>query len=125
MIKNLCNNCPDEIRGLCCFYNIIIEGHNVILRNQHCKYLDLETKKCKVYKERFKKQPNCLQRDKMYNTGCLPEGCLYLKDHPEREENPKIDIRKVINKISPKGIAEYNFWNNILNIEQFAIKNED
>ena len=124
-IEKLCNKCPDGIRGLCCFYNIEIEGFNLILSNQHCPYLNLETMKCKDYEYRTEIYPYCLHGDKMFNNGGLPKGCLYLKGHPEREKNPKIDIRDIVYKLSPKGIMEYNIWNNISNIERFAIKNED
>ena len=81
--------------------------------------------RCKDYKHRSQINPYCLHGKKMFNNGGLPKGCLYLKDHPELEKNPKIDIREVANKISPQGIMKYNIWNNVSNIERFAIKNED
>lgn len=124
-MKNLCNKCPDKTRGLCCFYNIEIEGHNLILLNQHCEYLDLKTMLCKDYEHRTKIYPYCLHGDNMFNKGGLPKGCLYLVDHPEREENPKIDIREIINTLKPQNVMEYNIWNNVKNIEQFAIKNKE
>ena len=122
--KNLCENCPDGVRGFCCFYNVIIEGFNLILSNQHCKYLDTKTMKCKDYENRVKIQPYCLEND-MFNKGALPKGCLYIKGHPEREENPKVDIKEVVYELSTQSIMEYNVWNNVANIEQFALKNED
>jgi len=124
-MSNLCKKCPDEIRGKCCFYNIELEGFNVILLNQHCKHLNLKTMRCKDYKHRLEINPYCLQGKDMFNTGSLPQGCLYLKDHPEREKNPKIDIREVINNLSPQSIMIYNLLNNVKNIEKFAIKRAD
>lgn len=127
--KNLCDRCR-YIRGLCCFYNVELKGKddqifNVILSNQHCKFLDTKTMNCTVYEHRYERQPICLPIEKSYNTGGLPKGCLYLKGHPERESNPKVEIRTIIENLSTKNIMEYNVWNNILDIEQFAIKNKD
>ena len=123
--KNLCKDCPKEVKGKCCFYNIELEGYNIILRNQPCKYLNLKTMECSDYEHRLQINPYCHHSGDMYNFGGLPKGCLYLKDHPELEENPKIDISEVINKITPQSIMEYNVWNNVANIERFAIKRKD
>lgn len=123
--KNICKKCPEGIRGLCCYYNIVIEGYNLILLNQPCKYLDLKTMRCKDFKHRTQINPYCLHGKEMFNKGCLPKGCLYLKDHPEREKNPKIDIHEVIDKLSPQSIMKWNVWNNISNIEKFAIKSDE
>jgi len=122
--KNLCDKCH-YIRGLCCFYNTILEGYNVILSNQPCKFLDTKTMNCTVYEHRYERQPLCLSIEKSYNTGGLPKGCLYLKGHPEREENPKVEIRQIIENLSRQSIMEYNIWNNVSDIEQFAIRSDD
>jgi len=113
--------------GKCCFYNIELEGYNVILSNQPCKYLDRDTMKCKIYKNRFKINPYCLhsEDENMFNKGSLPKGCLFLEKHPEREKNPKIDIREIADNLSHQSIMIYNMVNNIEHIEQFAIKRDD
>lgn len=124
---NLCDKCPDGVRGYCCFYNIELEGHNLILLNQPCKFLDIDTMRCTIYEKRKELNPLCLSIDdgSIVDTGSLPKGCLYLKECPELEKNPKVDPREVIDTLSPKSVIEYNIWNNIKNIEEYAIRRKD
>ena len=129
-IKDLCLECPKEIRGLCCCINVIIGKYNIVLDNVCCPFLDLETKRCKDYKNRKKNASWCLKGEEMFNTEALPEGCLYLKDHPERESNPKRKIIDVIDKLPLKEsqiiVNQYNFFNNIpfMNYVNYLVKSE-
>lgn len=119
---NLCDKCPADIKGKCCYFNVQLEGFNVILSEQPCKYLDKKTKLCTIYKKRHT-IPWCMNESNMYEKGGLPKGCLYLKGHPERDINPKIDILEIADRLSPQSILKYNIFNNIKEIERFAIKN--
>jgi uncharacterized cysteine cluster protein YcgN (CxxCxxCC family) len=126
---SLCAVCPDGIRGLCCHIAMPIDGFNVILDHVVCPNLNLETKKCKVYDTRLENHW-CLPDEEMFNKGGLPEGCLYLKEHPE--DNPKISIQKIIEIVpmSPRLhmiVAQYNIANNVdfMAYTNFTVKNKE
>ena len=93
--KNLCINC--EIKGLCCYHSVIVVGkngqrYNVILKSKPCQFLDLKTKKCLVYKNRYKVNPYCITIKEAIRQNALPVDCLYVKDNEEYKKNvPKID----------------------------------
>lgn len=117
IITNLCIDCPDGVRGLCCHVNIPIEGYNIVLDHVYCSMLDPKTQFCSDYKNRKQYKPWCLHGENMFNRGGLPKGCLYLIGHPEREANPKISIFEVIDNGDPKKVPEiigkYNQYNNV------------
>jgi len=127
---NLCIKCSKKIRGLCCCINLPINGFNLILENVSCHYLDLSTMKCSVYDNRKKVASWCLKGRKLFGHGALPEGCLYLEDHPEREPNPKRLIKDVLenDNLSQKEqmilVGIYNTYNNIpfSDYEEYLVK---
>lgn len=116
-MKNLCDDCSKETRGLCCCINLPINGFNLILENVPCHFLDLDTMKCSVYDNRKKIASWCLKGEKLFGHGALPEGCLYLEGHPEREPNPKRLIKDVLSELPEKEqailVGLYNTYNNI------------
>ena len=114
--KNLCMEC--EVRGKCCHFSTMIDGYNVILPNQPCEFLNKTTGLCNDYENRKSNKKYCLDI-KENGYGSLPEKCSYLKENPELELNPKIDIQNIGDKLSQKGIFSYNILNNINNIEQY------
>ena len=75
---NLCNKCPSDIRGLCCYHSYYDGQDNFILFP--CEYLSKKTRRCTVYKKRFKKKKGCLTVDDMLKQGACPKGCLYVKE---------------------------------------------
>lgn len=107
-MKNLCLQCPREIRGLCCHISIPLEGFNVILDHVACPLL--KNGKCTNYKQRVN-VPYCIHNEKIYDYDCLPEGCLYLKG--KKPKNPKVQIKSIIDKVSVRSIGMYNLYNNI------------
>lgn len=113
-MKDLCLKCPE--RGLCCHINIPIGGFNIVLEHVHCPFLDPETKLCSDYENRTKIAPWCLHGNGMFGKGGLPKECLYLKDHPELEPNPKVKIRDILPLLSPfrqqELVGIYNILNN-------------
>lgn len=129
-IKDLCLECPDDVRGECCCINVVIGKFNIILDNVSCPFLDLKTKKCKDYENRKENAYWCLKGEEMFNTGALPEGCLYLKNHPERENNPKRKIIDIIDNLPLKEaqilVNQYNFYNNIpfMNYVNYMVKSK-
>lgn len=105
---NYCLSCPDSIRGLCCYYSVIIRKgkiiYNIILPNHPCPFLDLDTKLCTIYEERFEINPYCESiKDAIKHNG-LPKGCKYLKETnkktiPRQPFEPKKlpnDIRRYV-----------------------------
>ena len=74
--------CPEHIRGLCCYHSIWINGKNQILKDMPCEYLDTETKLCTVYDKRFEMDVPCLDVKTAIMFGALPIGCPYTKDIP-------------------------------------------
>lgn len=116
-MEDLCLDCPDQIRGLCCHINIPFGEFNIVLEHVHCPFLDKETKLCSDYENRQQIASWCLHGEGMFGKGGLPRGCLYLKDHPEKEPNPKVKIRDILPLLSfnQQGliVGKYNILNNV------------
>jgi len=88
--RNLCNYCPKEIRGLCCYYSVTIKGVEVVC-DQHCQFLDILTGHCKVYKNRFQENPDCFRLEDMKKLGTLPRKCPYVQF--DKMYQARIDLR--------------------------------
>lgn len=52
----ICEQC-----GLCCFEKIEDERGRIFFTSTPCRYLDIETRQCKIYEKRFKICPECVQ----------------------------------------------------------------
>lgn len=121
--------CPDSVRGICCNIAFPIGEFNIILENVVCPFFDKEKKLCSDYENRLKIAPWCLPENQMFGKGGLPKGCLYLKNHPEKEPKPKVKIRDILPQFSPQEqqrlVALYNFLNNIpfMDFVSMTIKN--
>lgn len=115
--KDLCLLCPDGIRGTCCFMNIPIGSFNIMLENVPCPYLDLEKMFCSDFEHRHQLAPWCLDKEHMFGKGGLPKGCLYLKQHPEKEPHPKEKIQEILPNLPHHQqlelVGKYNFFNNV------------
>jgi len=46
---------------------------------RHCEFLDVKTNLCTVYKDRHKKNPNCLTAEEARKIRALPDECPYAK----------------------------------------------
>ena len=57
--------------------NLIIAIGNNKTRTYPCPYLNLKTKLCTIYDNRYELNPMCLTIDQAKIMGNLPEGCLY------------------------------------------------
>lgn len=125
----LCSECPPEVKGTCCNIHIPIGSFNILLEHVVCPYLDSKTKECTIYEDRLKLAPWCLPEAEMFGKGGLPEGCLYIKEHPEKEPNPKQRIQKILPTLSKREQAHlvgiYNLFNNIpfMDYTKFTIMN--
>jgi uncharacterized cysteine cluster protein YcgN (CxxCxxCC family) len=109
----------DEIRDI-----------NLCLEHTYCPNLNPETKLCNVYKTRLQIVPWCLTGNGLFNNGALPQGCLYLKEKPEREPNPKTSFADILPRLTPNQRAALvmliNTFNNVpfMKYTKYMIQNE-
>jgi len=75
--EELCTGC-----GKCCC-DKVWRGKKLVALTSFCKFLDLETNRCSVYKNRFTLEPLCSQIDAdIIEMGALPEDCPYVENLP-------------------------------------------
>lgn len=72
----LCEQC-----GTCCFEKIEDENGTIFFTQTPCRYLDVVTRKCRIYKRRFEIYPECIQltEDLVRELFWLHDGCAYKK----------------------------------------------
>ena len=112
--KNLCLQCPDDIKGICCCFPFPMGEFVVALTNQYCEHYNPETKRCKKYANRKKAFKHCTGiKEGIKNSG-LPLGCLYLKGKEHLIKKPKMKFEDIVDKLkNPAGaINIYNAINN-------------
>lgn len=105
--KNLCvNKCTAHLRENC---EIAKKGnlprkckkaYNIILINQPCKYLNLETNLCKIFDNRFFTNRGCqtIRNASKKKYLALPVGCVYLRGRKKKKYDaymPKIYYESV------------------------------
>ena len=54
--EGICEQC-----GLCCFEKLEDEDGRILFTSTPCRYLDIDTRRCKIYTKRFKINPECVQ----------------------------------------------------------------
>ena len=74
---NYCNKCPSSIRGMCCYFSFFDGTENFL--TYPCKWLRKRSRRCKIYKKRFKINPKCLTVDQGLKIGSFPKECPYVK----------------------------------------------
>ena len=109
-MKDLCEDCPSDLKGTCCFNSVLIEGHNIVLSNHPCKFLDLKTMDCSIYNERYLKNRNCINIEQAIARGGLPVGCLYLGNATE-DELKRAKIYHIPDNLSNRGRQTYDLMN--------------
>jgi uncharacterized protein len=74
--EGICQQC-----GLCCFEKIEDEQGRIFFTSTPCRYLDISTRRCKIYKKRFKVYPECVQLtpELVKDLKWLHNGCGYKK----------------------------------------------
>ena len=110
--ENLCINCSDEIKGICCYYLTWLEGHLIYLPNHPCKYLNLNTRKCSIYEKRHEINPNCLTLKEMYIKGTLLKNCPYVINDSKYQKREDTAILTLPFNISDKTKFEFSQLNN-------------
>jgi uncharacterized cysteine cluster protein YcgN (CxxCxxCC family) len=75
--ENLCNKC-----GSCCFEKIEDESGTIFFTNTPCRYLDVESRFCKIYDRRFEIYPDCIKltEDLVRELAWLDDDCGYRKN---------------------------------------------
>lgn len=78
--ESLCKQC-----GKCCFAKIDLGGGKYSISYKHpCRHLNLETRTCNVYPDRFNKAPNCkklIPLEIPRIIGWLPMDCGYVENY--------------------------------------------
>ena len=83
---SLCNQC-----GRCCFEKLEDARGKIIYTQTACRYLDVITRRCKIFERRFEINPNCvkLTAELVPQLQWLPPDCGYRPEQVKftRKEN--------------------------------------
>ena len=65
--------------GSCCFEKIEDERGNIFYMQSACRFLDVVTRRCKIFKRRFEINPGCMQLtpELVQTLQWLPRDCGY------------------------------------------------
>jgi len=77
--ETLCRGC-----GECCFEKIEDERGTIFYTMKACRYLDVDTRQCRIYHNRFTINPECvkLTAELVPTLRWLPRDCGYVKPPP-------------------------------------------
>ena len=80
----ICEQC-----GLCCFEKIEDEDGRIFFTSTPCRYLDINTRRCKIYTKRFKINPECVQLtpELVKDLKWLHRSCAYKKALRAKKES--------------------------------------
>lgn len=80
--ENSCLGC-----GVCCFEKIENDNGTIFYTQTACRYLDVVTRKCQIYENRFEINPDCIKLtpDLVKSLHWLPLDCGYVKNIAEVE----------------------------------------
>lgn len=82
----LCKQC-----GSCCFEKIEDQRGNIFYMQSACRFLDIDSRRCKIYERRFDINPSCvkLTPELVQNLRWLPRNCGYRRKADETVTAPK------------------------------------
>jgi uncharacterized cysteine cluster protein YcgN (CxxCxxCC family) len=80
-----CNQC-----GKCCFEKIENDNGTIYYTQTACRFLDVISRKCKIYERRFEINPSCIQLtpDLVQTLIWLPRDCGYRYSCAEAAKKP-------------------------------------
>ncbi|MDK2848910.1 MAG: uncharacterized protein PWP34_2263 [Desulfuromonadales bacterium] len=80
--ENICQQC-----GECCFEKLPDKHGRLYTSNIPCRFLDVATRRCKVYHKRFDVGEGCIKLtpEVVREADWLPENCAYVQ-HMRREK---------------------------------------
>lgn len=72
--EELCRQC-----GECCFEKIIGKKGHIITTPVPCRFLDIHSRRCRIYPERFRHEEDCIKLtpDNVTELDWLPQNCAY------------------------------------------------
>lgn len=115
--KTLCvNKCTEKLRKECTYDKTDLpkksKFFNVIMPNHPCKFLNLETKLCRNFENRFYVNRTCqtIKAATKRNILALPVGCVYLKGWKGRryvKRQPKVYYESIESKLCSHGKMIY------------------
>ena len=105
--KNHCDTCPTSIRSMCCWYSYYDGVDNFII--YPCEYLSKKTRRCLIYKNRFKINPKCLTVEKALIEGGFPKECPYVKESDIIPVRPNKSYNKDKIEMIKNGIQKGRF----------------
>jgi uncharacterized cysteine cluster protein YcgN (CxxCxxCC family) len=78
--ETLCRGC-----GSCCFEKIEDERGTIFYTLKACRYLDVDTRQCRIYDKRFTINPDCvkLTAELVPTLRWLPRECGYVTPPPQ------------------------------------------
>lgn len=87
----LCKQC-----GLCCFEKLEDGRGKIIYTQTACRYLDLESRRCKIFERRFEINPSCvkLTPELVPQLHWLPPECGYRPPTPKYTQKTSRSRRK-------------------------------
>jgi len=83
---SLCKQC-----GLCCFEKLENERGTIFYTQTPCRYLDVNSRRCKVFERRFEINPGCvkLTSELVPALHWLPRDCGYLQQASRLPDEPR------------------------------------
>ena len=83
--EKLCRGC-----GSCCFEKIEDERGTIFYLMKACRYLDVVTRQCRIYDNRFSINPECvkLTPELVPTLRWLPRDCGYVTSHHQDTTPP-------------------------------------
>jgi uncharacterized protein len=74
--EELCSRCCT-----CCFEKIEDDSGNIFFTGTPCRYLDIDTRMCKIYERRFEINPECVKLSPalVEQLPWLHEQCSYIR----------------------------------------------
>jgi uncharacterized cysteine cluster protein YcgN (CxxCxxCC family) len=73
--EDKCRRC-----GRCCRSLAVLPDGSLAHTGTPCPFLDTATNLCRVFKDRFWRNPHCLTTQEAMAGGLLPDDCPYVED---------------------------------------------
>jgi len=112
--KNLCLKCPEDIRGKCCYFSIVMFENGDPIQpgmKKMASMVDDEGNERKLYNI-FIMNPGCNTLRECIKNYVLPKGCPYIKNNKKYNAGiPKVDFDSVKDELSEKAIEIYKLAN--------------
>jgi uncharacterized cysteine cluster protein YcgN (CxxCxxCC family) len=77
--------------GSCCFEKIEDDRGNIFYMQSACRFLDIDSRRCKIYERRFEINPSCVQLtpELVESLRWLPRTCGYRRKTEDTVTMPR------------------------------------